>query len=93
MQVLVSVEARKHTQKQTQTHTNTHSQIIQLFDTMEVRFGVVIVGPSGGGKSQCYRTLQGALTHLKTNLNSNIDAHQVGQPECFCISSNKLQRQ
>lgn len=53
------------------------AQIIQLYDTMEVRFGVVIVGPSGGGKSECYRTLQGALTHLKTEMHSKMEAHQV----------------
>jgi len=69
-----------------QPHHTIHlaTQIIQLYDTMDVRFGVVIVGPSGGGKSECYRTLQGALTHLRTNLNSQIDAHQASV-ECAAL--------
>lgn len=33
-------------------------QVIQLYDTMDVRFGVMLVGPTGGGKTECYRTLQ-----------------------------------
>lgn len=36
-------------------------QVIQLYDTMDVRFGVMLVGPTGGGKTQCYRTLQVSL--------------------------------
>jgi len=44
---------------------------------MEVRFGVVLVGPTGGGKSECYRTLQGALTHLRERMGSRHAAYQV----------------
>jgi dynein heavy chain len=40
-------------------------KIIQLFETFNVRFGVVIVGPTGAGKSRCYQTLAGALTSLR----------------------------
>lgn len=34
------------------------TKVIQIYDTMNVRFGVMLVGPTGGGKSECYRTLQ-----------------------------------
>jgi len=69
------------------------TKVIQLYDTMDVRFGVVLVGPSGVGKSECYRTLQGALTHLRTNLKSKIDAHQVTHTYPFnpkCITMGEL---
>ncbi len=40
-------------------------KIIQLFETFNVRFGVVITGPTGAGKTRCYQTLAGALTSLR----------------------------
>jgi len=39
-------------------------KVIQLYKTFEVRFGVVLVGPTGGGKTQIYEVLQGAMTLL-----------------------------
>ncbi|KAI8465887.1 MAG: dynein heavy chain 7 [Monoraphidium minutum] len=41
------------------------SKVLQLHDTFDVRFGVMLVGPTGGGKTACYRALQGALTSLR----------------------------
>ena len=38
---------------------------LQLFDTFNVRFGVMLVGPTGGGKSTCFSVLQHAMTQLK----------------------------
>jgi dynein heavy chain len=38
---------------------------LQLFDTFNVRFGVMLVGPTGGGKSTCFSVLQHAMTSLK----------------------------
>jgi len=32
-------------------------KVVQLFDIFNVRFGVMIVGPAGGGKTTCYRVL------------------------------------
>jgi dynein heavy chain len=38
---------------------------IELYQTMNVRFGVMTVGPTGGGKSCCARALQSAMGALK----------------------------
>ncbi len=39
-------------------------KVIQLHETFNVRFGVMLVGPSGSGKSSCYRTLCETLKEL-----------------------------
>eukprot|EP00116_Pleurobrachia_bachei_P000174 sb/3460436/ len=39
-------------------------KVIQLFETMEVRHGVMLVGPTGGGKTSAYQILQDSLTKL-----------------------------
>jgi dynein heavy chain len=39
--------------------------VIQLFETFEVRFGVMLVGPACGGKTSCYNVLADALTYLR----------------------------
>jgi len=36
----------------------------ELFDMIQVRHGMMLVGPTGGGKTECYRTLQAACTSL-----------------------------
>ena len=41
------------------------TKVIQLFDTFNVRFGVMIVGPTGGGKSTCYRVLGHSMTAMR----------------------------
>ena len=38
---------------------------IQLFETFNVRFGVMLVGPTGGGKTTCYKMLQHTMTTLR----------------------------
>ena len=63
-------------------HTHTHTrarapQVIQLYDTMNVRFGVMLVGPTGGGKTECYKTLQGAQTRMRQELRTPNQAFQV----------------
>jgi len=40
-------------------------KIIQLYDTTRVRHGLMIVGPTGGGKTCNYKTLAHAMTRLK----------------------------
>ena len=41
------------------------TKVTQLFDTFNVRFGVMIVGPAGGGKTTCYKVLAHAMTKLR----------------------------
>lgn len=40
-------------------------KIFQLYDTTKVRHGLMIVGPTGGGKTSNYKVLQGAITAIK----------------------------
>ncbi|KAL6609170.1 dynein heavy chain and region D6 of dynein motor-domain-containing protein [Neocallimastix sp. 'constans'] len=40
---------------------------IQLYETTIVRHGLMLVGPTGGGKTTCYRILSEALTSLSKN--------------------------
>ena len=52
------------------------SKVLQLFETLNVRFGVMLVGPTGSGKSEVHRTLQVGL----------------GWPHCTChCSAARLQ--
>lgn len=39
-------------------------QVIQLYETTLVRHGLMLVGPTGGGKTMCYRALAMAMTEL-----------------------------
>ena len=41
------------------------TKVIQLFETFEVRFGTMIVGPASAGKTTCYNMLAKSLTHLR----------------------------
>lgn len=39
-------------------------KIVQLYDTIQVRHGLMIVGPTGGGKTCNYKVLQHAMSSL-----------------------------
>jgi len=41
------------------------AKIIQLYDTIQVRHGLMIVGPTGGGKTMNYKVLSDAISALK----------------------------
>ena len=40
------------------------NKVEQLYDTMTVRFGVMLVGDTGSGKTACHSTLSAAMNHL-----------------------------
>uniref|UniRef100_A0A7S2SR52 AAA+ ATPase domain-containing protein n=1 Tax=Mucochytrium quahogii TaxID=96639 RepID=A0A7S2SR52_9STRA len=41
------------------------TKIIQQFDVFNVRFGATIVGPTGAGKTTCWRILQAAMANMR----------------------------
>lgn len=51
---------------------------VQMWDTMCVRFGLMMVGPTGSGKTACCSALQGALTQLRQDLGHPNEQFQVG---------------
>jgi len=51
--------------KNHQEHTPFIIKVIQLYETFNVRFGVMLVGPTGSGKTNCYETLQETMTTLR----------------------------
>ena len=40
-------------------------KVLQLHETFNVRFGVMLVGPTGAGKSVCYNMLEKTFNHLR----------------------------
>lgn len=40
-------------------------KVIQLFETFNVRFGVMLVGPTGSGKTTVWNVLQAVMTYLR----------------------------
>lgn len=52
-------------------------KVIQLFDTLEVRFGTMIVGPTGAGKTTNYRVLASSMTDLYEQNNTNTRFQKV----------------
>jgi len=43
------------------------TKVIQLFETFNVRFGVMLVGLTGSAKTTCYQILQHAMSDLRKN--------------------------
>jgi dynein heavy chain len=57
--------------KMLQKHHPFVLKVIQLFETFNVRFGVMLVGPTGGGKTTCYEVLQDTMTYLREQMDPN----------------------
>jgi dynein heavy chain len=47
------------------------TKVIQLYETFNVRFGVMLVGPTGSGKSRCYEVLRETMIHLREQNDPN----------------------
>jgi dynein heavy chain len=41
------------------------TKVIQLFETFNVRFGVMLVGATGSAKTRCYEMLEATMNHLR----------------------------
>ena len=39
-------------------------KVTQLYDTIQVRHGLMLVGPTGGGKTSIYQVLSKGMTSL-----------------------------
>ncbi|CAJ1374166.1 unnamed protein product [Effrenium voratum] len=79
----LQVEIERGLQKQSlQVHDKLVTKTIQLFETFMVRFGVMLVGPTLGGKSVDYKTLAIALTQLRED-NSPDERFQKTKYVCF----------
>jgi len=57
--------------KQLQPHVPFMTKVIQLFETFNVRFGVMLVGYTGSGKTKCYETLANVMTQLRKERHEN----------------------
>jgi dynein heavy chain len=68
-------------------------KVKQLYETFNVRFGVVQVGPAGGGKTSVYRVLQATLTSLKVKGDTSSPSFQKVHAEVLnpkCITMGEL---
>lgn len=54
-----------------------HAKIIQLFDILNIRFGASVVGPTGAGKSTCFRILAATMTTLFRSGSKNPQFQEV----------------
>mmetsp|Transcript_20676 Transcript_20676/g.31602 ORF Transcript_20676/g.31602 Transcript_20676/m.31602 type:complete len:1097 (+) Transcript_20676:1528-4818(+) len=63
--------------KDLQLHAPFIIKVIQLYETFNVRFGVMLVGPTGSGKTTCYETLQDTMTTLREKNHANQDFQTV----------------
>ncbi len=52
-------------------------KVVQLYDTIQVRHGLMLVGPTGGGKTNNYVILQHALTALLNEGFYRVHTHKL----------------
>lgn len=53
------------------------AKTLQLYDTIQVRHGLMLVGPAGGGKTETYCVLRNALTSLQNEGYYRVNTHVV----------------
>lgn len=61
-------------------------KILQLYDTIQVRHGLMLVGPTGGGKTCNYKVLSSAMTALEKQGMNKVFLH-VLNPKSIKIPS------
>ena len=65
------------------------NKIIQMFDIFNIRFGATLVGPTGSGKTSCYRILASIMTSLREQGSKNplFDkvVYQILNPKCITM--------
>ncbi|CAJ1398655.1 unnamed protein product [Effrenium voratum] len=59
----------------------------ELFDMIQVRHGMMLVGPTGGGKTCCYRSLQRACTSL---LDASKSASPYQKVHVHCLNPKSI---
>ena len=51
--------------------------MIQLYDTIQVRHGLMLVGPTGGGKTATYKILKSSLSSLEDRGFYKVNTHVI----------------
>jgi len=67
-----------------------YGKIIQLYDTCQVRHGLMLVGPAGGGKTNNYAVLQHAMSSLEGDDSGPYGKVQTHILNPKCITSSQL---
>ncbi|KAJ3281611.1 Dynein heavy chain 6, axonemal [Borealophlyctis nickersoniae] len=62
---LVAVVKEVMTERKLEVVEGFVNRVCQLYDTNRIRHGVMLVGPTGGGKTTCYQVLQEACTRIR----------------------------
>ena len=60
-------------------------KVIQLYEMTVVRHGLMLVGPTGGGKTMCYRALRAAQTALAT-----AGSQTYHKTKCVCLNPKSI---
>jgi len=60
--------------------------VTQLYDTIQVRHGLMLVGPTGGGKTSVLKVLEKGMSALANQGQSKVNVHTLN-PKSIKIPS------